>query len=86
MQAVDQKEILRIPDLSKEPNLCPVEQEAVDHGVRSMLVAPLRFGGDAIGTFWVKSDQANALSAVDSEKMRHIAPLFSMALKRGWRT
>jgi hypothetical protein len=83
MQAVDQKEILRIPDLSKEPNLCPVEQEAVDHGVRSMLVAPLRFGGDAIGTFWVKSDQANALSAVDSEKMRHIAPLFSMALKRG---
>jgi hypothetical protein len=43
----------------------------------------LRFGGDAIGTFWVKSDQANALGAVDSEKMRHIAPLFSMALKRG---
>ncbi len=83
LQAVERKEILRIPDLSKEPNLCPVEQEAVDHGVRSMLVAPLRFGGDAIGTFWVKSDQVNALGAVDGEKMRHIAPLFSMALKRG---
>jgi hypothetical protein len=34
LQSVDQEDILRIPDLSKEPNLCPAEQEAVDHGVR----------------------------------------------------
>ena len=45
LQAVEHKEILRIPDLSKEPNLCPAEQEAVAHGVRSMLIAPLFFGG-----------------------------------------
>ncbi len=83
LQAVDHQKILRIPDLSKEPNLCPVEQEAVDHGVRSMLIAPLFFGGEAIGTFWVKSNRPNDLGAVDVEKMRHIAPLFSMALKRG---
>jgi hypothetical protein len=83
LQAVDHKKILRIPDLSKEPNLCPAEQEAVDHGVRSMLIAPLYFGGKAIGTFWVKSDRPNSLGAVDIEKMRHIVPLFSMALKRG---
>jgi hypothetical protein len=83
LQAVDHQKILRIPDLSKEPNLCPAEQEAVDHGVRSMLIAPLSFGGEAIGTFWVKSDRPNDLGAVDVEKMRHIAPLFSMALKRG---
>ena len=83
LQAVDHKEILRIPDLSKEPNLCPAEQEAVDHGVRSLLIAPLYFGGEAIGTFWVKSDQPHGLGAVDIEKMRHIVPLFSMALKRG---
>jgi hypothetical protein len=83
LQAIDHKKILRIPDLSKEPNLCPAEQEAVDHGVRAMLIAPLFFGGEAIGTFWVKSNQTNCLNAVDAEKMRHIAPLFSMALKRG---
>lgn len=83
LQAVDHKQILRIPDLSKEANLCPAEQEAVDHGVRSMLIAPLYFGGEAIGTFWVKSNRPHGLGAVDIEKMRHIAPLFSMALKRG---
>ena len=83
LQAIDHKEILRIPDLSKKPNLCPVEQEAVDHGVRSMLIAPLYFGGESIGTFWVKSNRPHGLGAVDIEKMRHIVPLFSMALKRG---
>lgn len=83
LQAVDHKEILHIPDLSKEPNLCPAEQDAVAHGVRAMLIAPLFFGGEAIGTFWVKSKRPNGLRAVDIEKMRHIAPLFSMALKRG---
>ena len=83
LKAVDLQKIMRIPDLSKEPNLCPAEQEAVEHGVRAMLIAPLFFGGEAIGTFWVKSNRSQSLSAVDVEKMRHIAPLFSMALKRG---
>ena len=83
LQAIERKEILRIPDLSKEPNQRPAELDAVDHGVRSMLIAPLHYSGTAIGVFWVKSNLTNALSAVDSEKMRHIAPLFSMALKRG---
>jgi hypothetical protein len=83
LQAVEQDKIVRISDLSREPNLCPVEQEAVDHGVRSMLVAPLNFGGEAIGTFWIKSNSAHSLGAVDMETLRHLAPLFSMALKRG---
>jgi hypothetical protein len=83
LQAADQEEILRIPDLSREPNLCPAEQDAVAHGVRAMLIAPLVFGGETIGTFWIKTFEANGLGAVDVEKMRHIAPLFTMALKRG---
>jgi hypothetical protein len=83
LQALERREILRIRDLSKEPNRHPVEQEAVDHGVRAMLIAPLFFRGEAIGTFSVKTYHANAFGAIDSEKMRHIAPLFSMALKRG---
>jgi hypothetical protein len=83
LQAADQKEILRIPDLSKEPNLCAAEKDAVAHGVRALLIAPLVFGADTIGTFWIKTHEANGLGAVDVEKMRHIAPLFTMALKRG---
>jgi hypothetical protein len=83
LQAVELNEILRIPDLGREPNLGPVEQDAVNHGVRSILIAPLVFGGEAIGTLSVKSPRPNDLGTLDTTKMRHIAPLFSMALKRG---
>lgn len=84
LEALEKNEILRVPDLSKKPQLCPVEENAVTEGaVRSMLIAPLSFGGEAIGTLQVKTDRPNDLGAVDTEKMRHIAPLFSMALKRG---
>jgi hypothetical protein len=83
LQAVDQKKIIRIGDLSKEPNLCLAEQDAVDHGIRSMVIAPLEFGGAFIGTFYVKTDRAHDFTSMDEETLRHIAPLFSMALKRG---
>jgi len=83
LKALEQEEILRIPDLSKKPDLCLPEENAVQAGVRSMLIAPLRFGGKPIGTFHVKTDQPNELGAVDAERMSHIVPLFSMALKRG---
>lgn len=83
LRAAEQKEIIRIPDLNKMPNASKLQQDMVNHGVRSIIVAPLHFGGEVIGTFSIKSKQTNALGAVDSEKMRHIAPLFSMALKRG---
>ncbi len=83
LQAVESQAILRIPDLSREPGLGAVEQDAVDHGVRSLLIAPLVFGGEAIGTLSVKTTRANDMKTLDTTKMRHIAPLFSMALKRG---
>lgn len=83
LQAVDQKTILRIADLSQETSHCPAEQDLIDNGTRAMLIAPLFFGGQTIGTFWVRSDRPNGLGAVETEKMRHIEPLFSMALKRG---
>ena len=82
-QAAKYKEIRRIADLAREPDLSPVEKEIMAHGIRSMLIAPLHFGGQVIGLFSLKSKRPNALGAVESEKMGHIAPLFSMALKRG---
>ena len=50
-----------------------------------MLIAPLRFSGETIGTFHVRTDRVGELGAMEAEKLRHIAPLFSMALKRGLR-
>jgi len=83
LQAVESEKILRIPDLSGEPNLGVVEQDAVNHGVRSLLIAPLVYRGETIGTLSVKSTRPNDLKTLATSKMQHIAPLFSMALKRG---
>jgi GAF domain len=83
LQAVEQEKILRIADLSAEPNLTPAEINSVEAGARSMLIAPLRYGAETIGTFQIRTPRSNDLGATDAEKMRHIAPLFSMALKRG---
>ena len=83
LKAVAQEEILRISDLSKEPDLTPAEINAVQNGTRSMLIAPLHYGGKTIGTFQIKTPRPNELNATDIEKMRHIAPLFSLALRRG---
>ena len=83
LRAVRQEDILRIRDLRTEPHLTPAEAHSVAIGTRSMLIAPLRFGGDTIGTFQVRTPRPDDLGAADAEKMRHIVPLFSMALKRG---
>ena len=83
LRAVRREDILRIRDLRSEPRLTPAETHSVSSGTRSMLIAPLRFRGDTIGTFQIRTPRPDDLDAADAEKMRQIVPLFSMALKRG---
>jgi hypothetical protein len=82
-QAAEEQKILTIPDLRQEPNPSALEKDLINHGVRSILVAPLHFGGDNIGSFWLKSVEKETFSAIDIERTKQLAPLFAMALKRG---
>jgi hypothetical protein len=83
LRAANQGSILRIKDLAVEPNLSSMEQHLVSQGVRSMIIAPLHYQGDVIGTLDIISPHPSDLGPVDVMLARQIAPLFSVALKRG---
>ncbi len=83
LRAVEQESILRIPDLKAETDLTPTEQHVLDMGTRSMLVSPLFYQGEALGTLEILSPHARDLGAIDTVLIKQITPIFSMALKRG---
>ena len=83
LRAVEQGSILRIPDLKEEPELSPTEQLVLDMGGRSMLISPLFFQGEAIGTLEILSPHPRDLGAIDEMLVKQITPIFSVALKRG---
>jgi hypothetical protein len=83
LRAVEKGDILRIADLAAEPDLCAVEQDLVNHGGRSMIIMPLLFRGETLGTINIKAPDAGTMGPLDEIRLKKIAPLFSMALKRG---
>ncbi len=83
LRAVEQESILRIPDLKEEPDLTPTEQLVLDMGGRSMLISPLFYQGEALGTLEILSPHPRDLGAIDEMLVKQITPIFSVALKRG---
>jgi hypothetical protein len=75
--------VLKISDLSKKADLVPLEQHALSHGVRSMLLAPLFIQGDIIGLLEIFTRTPNSLGSMDALILEQIIPIFSSALKRG---
>jgi len=83
MQAVENKTIMAVADLSQKSDLSSVEEEAVSKGIRSMLISPLFYHGDTIGILELFTTTANELGPIDAIMLEQIAPIFSLALKRG---
>ena len=83
MRAVNQGDMLIVPDLAAEQQLSPAEQELLDLGLHSALIVPLLFQSAIIGTFFILSPRANDFNAMDKMLIKPTVPLFSMALKRG---
>lgn len=83
LRAVEQGSTIRIPDLGAEPHPTKIEQELLCAGIRSMLISPLYYQGEIIGTFDILSPQPQDLGPMDAILAKEITPLFSMALKRG---
>ena len=82
-KAISQDSVIRIADLKKIPNPCTLEKQAVAAGVRSLLLAPLIYQGETIGCLELFTGKPYDLGAVDSMLLKQIAPIFSVALKRG---
>ncbi|MCK5543406.1 MAG: GAF domain-containing protein [Desulfobacterales bacterium] len=82
-KAVNQDSIIRVADLKEKPHPCLIEEQAISAGVRSMLLAPLSYQGEIIGCFELFTHEPYELGATDSMLLKQIAPIFSVALKRG---
>lgn len=83
LRAVEKGDMLRIVDLAAEPELSEAEQALVDSGMRSIIIMPLFFQGRALGTISIKAPGAGTFGPLDEIRLKTIAPLFSVALKRG---
>jgi hypothetical protein len=83
MMATRKESILRIPDLKEKPDKLPIEQQAVSAGIRSMLISPLSYQGEVIGTLEIFTREPNDLGPIEALLLEQVTPLFSLALKRG---
>ena len=83
LRAVERGSDIVIPDLHTESNLTFTEQQLLSKGARSMIVSPLYYQGEIIGTLDIVSPDPNDLGPFDTMLTKQIAPLFSVALKRG---
>lgn len=81
-KAVGREEILRVPDILEDPDLCRGETAIVQKGVRSILIAPLMYQGRCIGTLDLGSFTPGDLGPMEALVMTQIQPIFAAALKR----
>jgi hypothetical protein len=71
-----------VDDLAAEPQRTPFEDSLVGQGVRSILVAPLRYQDRPIGELELTSPNPGDLGPMSLMKLREVLPLFAMAVRR----
>jgi len=81
-RAVTQNSILRIRDLQEEPLKTRAEQDMLKGGIRSLMIAPLTYQGNCIGTLDIGSPIPDQFEPMDLAQMNQIAPIFSLAIRR----
>jgi hypothetical protein len=80
--AVDHGHIVRVDDLEKDPWFRNDPGKAAPAGIRSMMIAPLSYKGQVIGTLDVGSPNAGDLCPMDTVLMSQVQPLFAMAVNK----
>jgi hypothetical protein len=81
-RAVKRGEPLIVEDLAAWPGRTAIEDKLVGAGVRSIVVAPLRYQNEVIGVLELTSDKPGDLKPTQAFQLREVLPLFSMAVKR----
>lgn len=83
LRAVEKGSLLHIPDIRNLDHQTHAEQHVAETGVRSMLISPLYYQGDILGTLEIMSPEADDLGPIDQMLTKQITPLFALAMKRG---
>jgi len=73
---------LIIEDLQNYGPRGPIEDHLLANGVRSIVVAPLHYQDQLIGTLELTSETPGDFNATHRFKLREVLPLFSIAVKR----
>jgi hypothetical protein len=69
-------------DVAADPVCSKMHGEILESGIKSMMVAPLRYQGQLIGSLNLGSPDPQDFGPVEELVLGQILPLFSMALKR----
>jgi GAF domain-containing protein len=81
-RSVQEARPLIIEDLTSYPARSAIEDAIIQRGVRNMVVAPLYYQDELIGTLDLGSPTPGDLNAIHAIKLGEVLPLFSMAIKR----
>lgn len=81
-RAVKENRVLRIRDLAQESPRSRAEEEMIKTGLRSLMIAPLTYKGELIGTMDLASPHPDEFGPIDIMLLAEIAPIFSLAVKR----
>src|SRR5262245_25300866 len=81
-RSVQEGRLLVIEDLRSDPARSAIEDAIIQRGVRNMVVAPLYYQDELIGTLDLGSPIPGDLNAIQAMKLGEVLPLFSMAIKR----
>jgi hypothetical protein len=81
-RAVNEGRPAIVRDLAAQPRHTPLEELALQHGVRALLVAPLYYQDELIGTIALKSPRPGDFDTTHLPVLNEVLPLFSMAVKR----
>jgi hypothetical protein len=81
-RAFTENRIMVIRDLKEEPRLTRAEESVFQGGARSLLIAPLAYQGNMIGTLDISSPNPGEFGPEHMILMSQIIPLFALAVKR----
>ncbi len=73
---------LIIEDLAAWPDRTAVDDALLASGLRGVVVAPLHYQEQLIGTLLLGSPRPGALDGMNTMKLREVLPIFSMAVRR----
>ncbi len=82
MRASLERRALFIEDLAGYPDRTSIEDGLLQNGVRNIVVAPLHYQQQTIGSLSLSSPNPGDLIALQAPKLEEVLPLFSMAVKR----
>ncbi len=75
-------EVLLVEDLTTYPHRTAIEDQLIEQGLRSFVVAPLHYQDNLIGTLSLGSPKPGDLHALNIMKLRDVLPLFAVSIHR----